>query len=294
MCSASSACCWRCRSPPPPACWCASASGNISTARSIPVPTTAWTSAATNASGPALSHGRPRSQYPASCRWTCPPPPPCSARIFSARRQCAAPPSSTPSPTGRRAWCAWWGRQARQEHLAAIFAAKAGARTIKAADLARADVPEALAHGALVVEDLEPGTFDEAALFHLLNLAREQQAFVLLTARTSPALWPLNTADLASRLRALPKLELAAADDALLAAVLVKLFRRPPDRGGRRHRAVSAAAHGAHGWRARRWWCAGHRPARHWRRSALSHGRSPPRCCARKCRAWRATRLRGR
>lgn len=113
---------------------------------------------------------------------------------------------------------------AGKSHLAAIFAAKSGALTCKAADLAREDVPAALAQGALVVEDLEPGTFDEAALFHLLNLAREQQAFVLLTARTSPALWPLATADLASRLRALPKLELAAADDALLAAVLVKLF----------------------------------------------------------------------
>ncbi|WP_341989483.1 chromosomal replication initiator DnaA [Azorhizobium sp. AG788] len=113
---------------------------------------------------------------------------------------------------------------AGKSHLAAVFAAKAGALTLKAGDLARAEVPAALATGALVVEDLEPGTFDEAALFHLLNLAREQHAFVLLTMRTSPALWPLATADLASRLRALPKLELAVADDALLAAVLVKLF----------------------------------------------------------------------
>ncbi len=111
-----------------------------------------------------------------------------------------------------------------KSHLAAVFAAKAAAVTVKAAALTRAAVPEALAHGALVVEDLEPGSFDEAALFHLLNLAREQDAFVLLTARTSPALWPLATADLASRLRALPKLELAPADDPLLAAVLVKLF----------------------------------------------------------------------
>ena len=69
-----------------------------------------------------------------------------------------------------------------------------------------------------------PGRFDERALFHLLNLAREDEAFVLLTARTSPAGWPLSIRDLASRLQALPVVTLTAPDDALLRAVLVKLF----------------------------------------------------------------------
>ena len=40
-----------------------------------------------------------------------------------------------------------------------------------------------IATGALVAEDLADGAFDERALFHLLNLAREDEAFVLLTAR---------------------------------------------------------------------------------------------------------------
>ncbi|MGU3497059.1 HdaA/DnaA family protein [Xanthobacteraceae bacterium A53D] len=111
-----------------------------------------------------------------------------------------------------------------KSHLASVFAARAGAVTMAAGDLVRAGVPEALSHGALVVEDMAPGGFDEAALFHLLNLAREQQAYVLMTARSAPAGWKLNTADLASRLRALPTFEIAEADDPLLAAVLVKLF----------------------------------------------------------------------
>ncbi len=111
-----------------------------------------------------------------------------------------------------------------KSHLAAVFAERAGAATVSAADLTRANVPEALAGGALVVEDLEPGHFEEAALFHLLNLAREQQAHVLMTARTAPAHWKLHTADLSSRLRALPTFFIEEADDALLAAVLVKLF----------------------------------------------------------------------
>jgi chromosomal replication initiation ATPase DnaA len=87
-----------------------------------------------------------------------------------------------------------------------------------------ASVPQALATGALAVEDADRGPLDEAALFHLLNLAREQSAYVLITARRPPASWPIRLPDLASRLRALPVVTLDPPDDALLAAVLVKLF----------------------------------------------------------------------
>jgi chromosomal replication initiation ATPase DnaA len=82
----------------------------------------------------------------------------------------------------------------------------------------------ALVTGALVLENLAEGQFDEAALFHLLNLAREERAYVLITARTAPATWRIEVADLASRLRALPVVALTAPDDALLRAVIVKLF----------------------------------------------------------------------
>jgi chromosomal replication initiation ATPase DnaA len=111
-----------------------------------------------------------------------------------------------------------------KSHLAGIWAANSGARFLAARALAPVLVPTALATGALVVEDLAPGEFDERALFHLLNLAREERAFVLLTARNAPAGWRLAIADLASRLKALPVAALTAPDDALLRAVLVKLF----------------------------------------------------------------------
>ena len=82
----------------------------------------------------------------------------------------------------------------------------------------------ALATGALALDNLAEGAFDEAALFHLLNLAREERAYVLVTARTAPAGWQFATADLASRLRALPVVALDTPDDALFRAVIVKLF----------------------------------------------------------------------
>jgi chromosomal replication initiation ATPase DnaA len=112
-----------------------------------------------------------------------------------------------------------------KSHLAAIWARQAGARTLSPRMLeGSADVPIALATGALVLENLAEGAFDEAALFHLLNLAREERAYLLITARSAPAGWKIALPDLASRLRALPVVALDAPDDALLRAVIVKLF----------------------------------------------------------------------
>jgi chromosomal replication initiation ATPase DnaA len=111
-----------------------------------------------------------------------------------------------------------------KSHLAAIWAKAAGARVIAGAAIDAASVPEALSAGALAIEDADRSEFDEAALFHLLNLAREQSAYVLITARKTPASWPTRLPDLASRLRALAVVTLDPPDDTLLAAVLVKLF----------------------------------------------------------------------
>ena len=111
-----------------------------------------------------------------------------------------------------------------KSHLAAIWSAQAGARCVAARTLLDTEVPAALATGALVVEDAAEAGFDETAMFHLLNLAREEEAFVLVTARTAPPTWAMRTPDLASRLKVLPVIALAPPDDALLRALLVKLF----------------------------------------------------------------------
>jgi len=128
------------------------------------------------------------------------------------------------------AWPAWPHRAVilagpegcGKSHLAAIWAQAAGARRVAARALDEATVPGALATGALVVEDVASGTFEERALFHLINLAREEAAFVLLTARVVPVTVAIR--DLASRLKALPVVAMAPPDDSLLRAVLVKLF----------------------------------------------------------------------
>jgi len=112
---------------------------------------------------------------------------------------------------------------AGKSHLGAIWAEIAGARRASARVLGEIDLPAALATGALVIEDAADGV-DERALFHLLNLMRQQGAFILMTSRASPATWRVELADLISRLRAIPTVELRPPDDGLFRALMVKLF----------------------------------------------------------------------
>jgi chromosomal replication initiation ATPase DnaA len=109
-----------------------------------------------------------------------------------------------------------------KSHLASIWAEQAGARSTSAHTLTAGAVPSGLATGALVVEDLRSSDVDERALFHLLNLAREEGAFVLITARTPPSAFQIELLDLRSRLRALPTVSLLPPDDHLCRALIVK------------------------------------------------------------------------
>jgi chromosomal replication initiation ATPase DnaA len=151
--------------------------------------------------------------------------------ISFAREDFLSGPSNAKALALIERWPDWPGRLVAltgpegsgKSHLAAIWAELTGARTVSAKRLDQADLPAALATGALVVEDLEPGSFDERTLFHLINLAREQSADVLFTARTAPSGFAVSLRDLGSRLRALPVVMLEAPDDALLRSLIVKL-----------------------------------------------------------------------
>lgn len=109
-----------------------------------------------------------------------------------------------------------------KSHLASIWAAEAGARSVAAHTLTPSNVPGELATGALVVDDLDPASFDERALFHLLNLAREDGAHILLTGRVQPSSFAVTLHDLRSRLRAVPVVMLTPPDDLLFRALIVK------------------------------------------------------------------------
>ena len=111
-----------------------------------------------------------------------------------------------------------------KSHLASIWATGAHAWTVPASEVSGEAIPHLVSNGALVLEDVDRSARDEPALFHLLNHARERRAFVLATASGPAESWGLGTPDLLSRLRLAPSVALEAPDDALLKAVLVKLF----------------------------------------------------------------------
>ena len=73
-----------------------------------------------------------------------------------------------------------------KSHLAAVWHEMTGAILARVSDIRGEAVPGLLGKAALVVEDAPGEALDEAAFFHLLNLAREQKAYVLVTALTAP------------------------------------------------------------------------------------------------------------
>lgn len=65
----------------------------------------------------------------------------------------------------------------------------------------------------------------EEALFHLYNRLRANKRSLLLTSSLAPAQWGIALADLRSRLATIPAVALAAPDDELLSALIIKQFR---------------------------------------------------------------------
>ena len=112
-------------------------------------------------------------------------------------------------------------------HLAHVWQARSSAVVIDRGALAEAE-PPGLLGGArcAVVEDADSGLAPaaERGLLHLYNVLGECRGHLLLTARRPPSRWGLAVPDLASRLSAALAVAVGPPDDALLGAVLVKLF----------------------------------------------------------------------
>lgn len=116
---------------------------------------------------------------------------------------------------------------AGKSHLAQIWADAHGAQVLPAAQLTAEAAPALVAAHAVVIEDAETIGADpaaQAALFHLHNLALAEGARLLITARKPPRDWGLTLPDLKSRMEATASVRIEPPDEALLGAVLVKLF----------------------------------------------------------------------
>lgn len=113
-------------------------------------------------------------------------------------------------------------------HLARIWAQASEARIVAGPMLAEVQ-PDRLVTpaGALAIEDAEAVAGHparERALFHLHNHLLAQGGRLLITAARPVAHWGVALPDLLSRLQAMPLARLEAPDEALMTAVLVKLF----------------------------------------------------------------------
>jgi DnaA regulatory inactivator Hda len=115
----------------------------------------------------------------------------------------------------------WGAAGCGKTHLLHIWAQRIGAELWAAPALR--SLPELPAARGIAIDDAD-AVVDETALFHLLNAAAEARLPVLLAGRQPPSRWTLRLPDLASRLRAITAVEVGAPEDALLRALLARLF----------------------------------------------------------------------
>jgi chromosomal replication initiation ATPase DnaA len=109
-------------------------------------------------------------------------------------------------------------------HLVRVWQERSSARALEPENFDMAFIEDQPEGTPLVVEDADRAGYDEKALFHLLNLAREKRLFVLLTGRDDPSRWGTVLPDLLSRLNGVPAVDIGAPDEALLRTVMLKQF----------------------------------------------------------------------
>ncbi|NVO23415.1 DnaA ATPase domain-containing protein [Donghicola mangrovi] len=115
---------------------------------------------------------------------------------------------------------------AGKTHLAHVWAGSTHATILNAADLEGADIP-ALAKNHVAIEDISAIAGNrplEETMFHLHNLVLAEGNRLLLTDVRPAQVWGLTLPDLQSRMQGAQSIGLKAPDDALLSAVLTKLF----------------------------------------------------------------------
>lgn len=114
---------------------------------------------------------------------------------------------------------------AGKSHLAHVWAEAEGGRVVALEETPALDI--AGVETALAVEIPDTAGFAaeaEEALFHLHNHMGSAALPLLLVAREAPGRWPVALPDLKSRMEATEVVRIGEPDDALLTAVLVKLF----------------------------------------------------------------------
>ncbi len=121
---------------------------------------------------------------------------------------------------------------AGKTHLTRVWRSRSGAVALDPGALLAAEPPELIGDARACILDDAEALWQSAAhkdeserrLLHVYNMVSQRGGHVLFAGRAAPARWPIALADLRSRLAALPAVALGPPDEALIEAVLVKLF----------------------------------------------------------------------
>ena len=139
-------------------------------------------------------------------------------------------------------------------HLANVWLLRSAATVFDASQISREDVPAIASAGAAIIEDIQ-NLNDEAALFHLLNLVREQRLQILLTTDIAPGDLSVALPDLMSRLKALPLALDRGTRRCPPSRRAGEVVRRPPaQRRAARHRTTCWSGWSARCRRRNDWW----------------------------------------
>ncbi len=113
---------------------------------------------------------------------------------------------------------------AGKTHLGSIWVDQAGGRLLPLEMLSRRHIRDGLGTPLCLDAGTSAHVRHEDVLFHALNLAKEEDGSILILSQQAPSRWNVSLPDLASRLKAIPIVEIDLPDDALLADVLKKNF----------------------------------------------------------------------
>ena len=105
-------------------------------------------------------------------------------------------------------------------HLAHIWQEKFNAGYYEASEISQDNLPK---DAFVVIENIDAAHANMEALFHLLNAVRESSRTILLSAAQEPKQFA-SLADVLSRLNAMFHLQVPPPDEAMLNALLLKLF----------------------------------------------------------------------
>jgi len=109
-------------------------------------------------------------------------------------------------------------------HLAHVWQARSAAVMLEAREIAGKAPDDLLGVATCCILENADGDVDHPALLHLHNVVSERRGHLLLTAEHPPARWPIALDDLRSRLTAASAVQIGKPDEALVGAVMIKLF----------------------------------------------------------------------